>query len=85
MIIIVFSYIETALPQRTGAGHVMSNVLLVIGLFLVVSGIFGIAKSPLIGAIAVLISFLWLDTRVQLSFWNHTKICRDCRKTCKAY
>ena len=85
LIIITFSYIETALPQRTPTGHVMSNVLLVIGLFLVVSGVFGITKSPLIGAFAVLISFLWLDTRVQLSNWNHEKMCRECRNTCKAY
>lgn len=85
LIIIVFSYIETVIPQRTGASHVVSNVLLVIGLFLVVAGIFGTAKSPLIGAFAVLFSFLWLDTKVELSNWNHEKICRNCSKTCKAY
>ena len=85
MIIIAFSYIETVLPHRTAAGHVINNVLLVIGLFLVVAGVFGITKSPIIGAFAILISFLWLDTRVQLSNWNHEKMCRDCKNTCKAY
>ena len=85
MIIIGFSYIETVIPGRTPAGHVTGNVLLVIGFFLVVAGVFGTTKSPLIGAFAVLISFLWLDTRVQLSNWHHAMICRDCKNTCKAY
>ena len=85
LIIIVFSYIETVIPQRTSTSHVASNILLVIGLFLVVAGVFGTSRNHLIGAFAVLLSFLWLDTRVQLSQWNHEKICRDCRNSCKAY
>ena len=85
LMIIVYSYIETVIPQRTGVSHVASNVLLVIGFFFVVAGVFGTTKSLLIGAFAVILSFLWLDTRVQLSHWNHEKICRNCRKSCKAY
>jgi MFS family permease len=85
LIIITFSYTETVLPHRTSSGHVAGNVLLVIGLFFIVAGVFGTTKNPLLGGFAVILSFLWLDTRIQLSQWNHEKICRDCINKCKAY
>lgn len=85
LIVISFSYIEAVLPQRTAIGHVVSNIFLVTGLFLVVAGVFGATESALIGTFAVILSFLWLDTRAQLSGWNHAKICRECKRTCQAY
>jgi hypothetical protein len=38
-----------------------------------------------LGLVGIIICFLWLDTRIQLSRWNHLKTCRRCPKACKSF
>lgn len=85
ILLIVFNYMEVVNPYKKSFLHLISNVFLIIGFLLVVIGVFQSTGNIFIGISAVLISFLWLDTRIQLSSWRHTKICKTCKKTCKAY
>jgi hypothetical protein len=77
--------VETALPMRSPTLHVSGNVLFVIGLFLVITGVFSITANLGAGIFAVIISFLWLDTRIAFSNKRHKQICVQCRMPCKAY
>lgn len=84
-ILIALNYMETVILTRNTILHLFSNIFLVIGFFFVVVGIFQSTGSMIYGIFGVLIAFLWLDTRIQLSGWRHTRICKDCSETCKVY
>jgi hypothetical protein len=84
-ILIVVAFGEIALPQRDALLHATFNGLLVIGFFLVVIGVFHSTSDATSGLLAIVVSFLWLDTRIHLSNWRHTKICENCSEACKAY
>lgn len=83
MIIIIYS--EITLSIRKPIIHVISNIFLVISFLIIVISILEITGNIIYGLIGVLLSFLWLDTRVQLSILQHTFICKDCNKFCKIY
>ena len=85
LIIISLVYIEIMLPIRYTIIHVISNVFLVISFLLIVVCIFEITGNKIYGAVSILLSFLWLDTRIQLSNWRHTLICKNCDENCKMY
>jgi uncharacterized membrane protein len=85
LIFIALNYIEIAILKRKAYAHLMGNMLLVIGFFLVIIGVFQITGNSAYGILAVLFSFLWLDTRIQLSTKRHTDICENCAESCKAY
>jgi hypothetical protein len=83
---IVFSnFGEIMLRMRNPYVHVGSNAFLVIGFLLVALGVFELTGGILYGLFAILISFLWLDTRIRLSKWRHHRICESCGSDCKAY
>lgn len=84
-IIIGIIYIEIMLPIRHAVIHVISNIFLVIGFLLITIGIFEITGNRIYGFACILLSFLWLDTRIQLSNWRHGLICGNCTETCKVY
>jgi hypothetical protein len=79
------AYIEILVTKRNAVTHVISNIFLVIGFFLVIISMLEITGNKIYALIGVTFSFLWLDTRVQLSSWQHTKICKNCNKSCKIY
>ncbi len=85
MILIALSFFEIVISLRKGSLHLVSNVLLVVGFFFVIIGLFQVTGKTVYGLIAVVISFLWLDTRIQLSDWNHVRVCKDCGEPCKVY
>ena len=85
LIIIGLTYIEIMLSIRHAVIHIISNIFLVVGFLLITIGIFEITGSKIYGVIAILLSFLWLDTRIQFSNWQHASICEYCNKTCKMY
>jgi len=85
MILVAINYMETAITMRNAALHVISNIFLVIGFFFVVTGILQLTGSIIYGVFGIIISFLWLDTRIQLSNFRHAGICKDCTEDCKAY
>ncbi len=85
LIIIGFAYVEIMLPIRHAVVHVISNIFLVLSFFLVTISIFEITGNKIYGMLGVIISFLFLDTRIQLSNWQHARICESCSETCKVY
>ncbi|UCG69393.1 MAG: hypothetical protein JSV09_16735 [Thermoplasmata archaeon] len=85
LIFIALNYIEILIPIRKAYAHLIGNIFLIIGFFLVIIGVFELTGSSAYGLLAVIFSFLWLDTRVQLSTWKHTDICENCTESCKAY
>ena len=82
---IAFNYVEIVLPKRRAFAHLLSNSLLVIGFFFIIIGVFQLTGNVTYGILALIITFLWLDTRIQLSNWHHHVICDNCSETCKAY
>lgn len=85
MILIVVVYGEIALPTRNALLHMAANSLLVIGFLFVVIGVFHSTGDATSALLAIVVSFLWLDTRIHLSNWRHAKICENCSEVCKAY
>ena len=83
LIIIGLAYLEIMLPIRQAVVHVISNIFLVLSFLLVTISIFEITGNKIYGILSVIISFLFLDTRIQLSNWQHTRICESCSETCK--
>lgn len=85
MFLVAVNLVDLMLPSRNPTVHTILNALLVIAFLSVVIGMLAITGALVYGFFAVIISFLWLDTRVQLSNWRHTSICRNCDRSCKAY
>jgi len=84
-VFIILNYTEILMPTRNAFVHVISNAFLVMGFFFIVMGVFELTGSVVAGVVGVIISFLWLDTRIQLSKWRHAVICKNCADSCKAY
>jgi len=85
LVIISFVYIEILLAKRSTIIHIVSNIFLMLSFLLLTIGIFEITGNRMYGIVTVILSFLWLDTRIQLSKWHHTIICQNCEKLCKMY
>lgn len=82
--LVALSLVETAFTRR-GTVHILMNSLLVIGFFMVVVSVYQLTGSPLYGLVAIVISFLWLETRIQISNWRHVEICGECSERCKIF
>lgn len=85
MVLIALNYLEIIIPGRKAYFHMISNCFLVISFFFIIIGIFHLTGSVIYGLFGILISFLWLDTRIRLSNWHHVKVCKNCRQTCKVF
>jgi len=85
LIITGLACVEIMLPIRHAVVHVISNIFLVLSFLLVTISIFEITGNKVYGMLGVIISFLFLDTRIQLSNWQHARICESCSETCKVY
>jgi hypothetical protein len=84
-IFIIITYIEIVLPLKHVIFHIISSILLVVSFFIITISIFELTGNKFYGMISILLSFLWLDTRVQLSVWHHKHICNNCNELCKMY
>lgn len=78
-------FVEVAWHPSGPWWHVLSNLLLPVGFLLVTIGVMEVASGTAFGLLAVLMSFLWLDTRVQLSEWRNARVCETCGQLCKSY
>jgi len=85
LILIITNFAETAHHSRTVGLHIMANVILPIGFLLVTVGVSEATGEVVISLLAVLVSFLLLDTRIHISDWKHTEICRKCGQACRSY
>jgi hypothetical protein len=68
-----------------GRTSVALNAAFVVGLFLAVAGVMGASGEWTYGMIAVVLCFLWLETRMVTSQWHHVTVCARCPEACKAY
>ena len=84
-IFIIISYFEIVLPLRNVIFHITSGILLVVSFFIITISIFELTGIIIYGMISILLSLLWLDTRIQLSIWRHKHICNNCSEICKMY
>jgi len=61
------------------------NGLMVMGFAFVSIGMLEATGDWLWGLVGVVFSVLWMDTRIQLSRWNHAATCTVCPEACAAY
>jgi uncharacterized membrane protein len=85
VVLVALSLTDIVLSLGKAGLHNRINIFLVIGFFLVVVSVHQLTGSAAFGLIAIIISFLWLDTRIQLSGKRHRDICKACDQSCKAY
>jgi len=76
---------EVAWHPTNSSLHVLSNFALVVGFLLVIIGAISSTIDAVFSLFAILICYLWLDTRIQVSGWKHQKVCRICDRSCRAY
>ena len=72
-----------------GASDPMANMalngLMVMGFGFVSIGMLEATGDWSWGLVGVVFSVLWMDTRIQLSRWNHVATCMVCPEACTAY
>lgn len=85
LLLVLTNFAETAHHSRTPALHIIFNVILPIGFLSVTIGVSEATGDVAVGLLAVLISFLLLETRIHISDWKHMEICRMCGKICQSY
>ncbi len=78
MVFIAYNFSLILIRQQNASINLFSNILLVIGFFLVISSFFQYTDRIIFGILGIMISFLWLDTRILLSKWHHQYICANC-------
>jgi hypothetical protein len=83
--IIGFVFIEILVNNKNILTHIISNSLLVLSFLIIIIGITELTRNISFGIICIVLTLLWMDTRIQLSKWHHSKICYKCVKSCKMY
>ncbi|UCB61391.1 MAG: hypothetical protein JSW72_04910 [Candidatus Bathyarchaeota archaeon] len=58
--------------------HLAVNTYFVVGVFLILVGADGITKSTMVDSYVIILSLLWLYTRILLSQQEHKEICAAC-------
>ena len=84
-LILAVVYSEIVVSVRYAIVHVISNSMLVVSFLFFTLGVFHITGNTVYGVMVILFSFLWLDTRIQLSNYSHKRICQLCTENCKMY
>jgi hypothetical protein len=79
-LIISVTFYEVRAKSRNPVHHVMFNFLLILGFFFFIVSVVQVTNQLFLGVLALILSILWLDTRIQLSIVNHKKICFACSK-----
>ena len=66
-----------------GFARLTLNVLFVLGAFLCLVGIDQLAQNLTIDLFLTMLIVFWILTRIQLSQWDHSRICHDCESQCE--
>ena len=85
LFILAVVFIEIYHRKRHTKVHVFINSLLPLSFFLAIVAVVGATGELLYGFLSLLLCFLWLDTRIQLSKSHHNILCRKCAETCKMF
>lgn len=83
--IIPFVYIEILYRSRHAIVHVFINSLMPVSFFIITIAVGEITVEIIYGLFSILLCFLWLDTRMQLSKSHHRSLCRNCVESCKMF
>jgi hypothetical protein len=83
--LVALGFVDIVLSLGVSLGHNQVNMYMVIGFHMVVISVHQLTGSVAFGLVAIIISFLWLDTRIQLSSKRHRDTCTACDQSCKAY
>jgi hypothetical protein len=84
-LLVTASMLHSEWLDARGFARLVSNLAMPVGFFLVAVGLLEATGDAAYGLAGVLISFLWLDTRIRLSRRRHIEICSSCGKACKSY
>ena len=79
------SFLESLLYNRNSKIHLLSNVLLIIGFNFIIISTLENSGNLIYAMIGLIAAFLFLETRIQISFFNHRNICYNCESDCKIY
>jgi len=79
------AYFEAAFGTRRPVLHVFANGFMIFGFLLLLVGTMEATGNGISGLLVVSFSFLWMDTRIQLSKWRHSLACEECPESCKVY
>lgn len=82
LLIIVFVEISTITKPIL---HIFSNIFFIIAMLLIFLAILEITKDKTYGFISIMISFIFVETRINLSKFKHVRTCKNCIKDCKMY
>lgn len=85
LVLVAVGFASIVADPASGKAHASSNALLLVGFFLVVAGVLEATGDQARGLVALLLCYLWLDARIELSKWNHARVCAACPEACKAY
>jgi len=85
LLVIALVYLESILGSRRSIIHVLSNAMLVLSFFFITISIVELSGKVVYGFFTILLCFLWLDVRIQLSKWRHGLLCTNCTEACKMY
>lgn len=80
--LVAYNFASTKNEYISSKVKLGSNVLLVLGFFLVTTGIFRLTGALIFGIFGIMVNVLWLDTRILLSKHNHNYICKKCSIKC---
>jgi hypothetical protein len=61
------------------------NMFFVLGAFLILVGIDELAESLFVDFFLTALIVFWILTRIQLSQWDHWRICRNCESQCEVW
>ncbi len=78
LLIIPIIYSEIIYRSKHTIIHVFLNSLLPISFFIITVAIGEITGKFIYSFLTILLCFLWLDTRIQLSKWRHGLLCKNC-------
>jgi len=83
--LVALCLLEIGMDRGAPWTHFLANLLLVLGFFFVTIGVLSSTGSVAYALIAILVCYLWLDTRIQLSDWRHADTCGSCGRGCGYY
>jgi hypothetical protein len=85
LFIITMAFLDARGEIKHPIRHIVINSALPLSFVLITISIVELTSNLMLGLCTILLCFLWLDTRVQLSAWRHQKLCYSCPEPCKMY
>jgi hypothetical protein len=83
--IIFFTYFEILIIKRKIIVHILLNIFFIISFFFITIGVMELTGNIIYSFLTIIICFIWLETRVIISKYNHMKICENCNNRCKTF